>query len=216
VHQFLCLILRYVSLLRSESLVRGKLTEEASRHTSINTARRRKEKGAAGRARMFVRVACRARGAPQVSRLSVGAPVRLPQVSRRAAGTAAPGLPDSAEIAIDDFLKTDLRAARVVSAEPVAGADKLVRLELDCGPIIGKRTVLSGLVPQGEKEKTSARAEKVCEDVLGSMVVLVANLAPRKMRFGVSQGMVLAAVDTDGVPRVVRPHENVALGERIY
>ncbi len=87
---------------------------------------------------------------------------------------------DGDEIGIDDFLKTDLRVARVIAAEPVDGADKLLRLRLDVGD--HQRTVLSGI----SKAYDAA-------DLEGRLVVVVANLAPRKMRFGVSEGMVLAA-----------------------
>ena len=83
-------------------------------------------------------------------------------------------------ISIDDFAKIDLRVARVVAAEPVEGADKLLRLKLDTGD--GERQVLAGI-----KEAYAA------DDLVGRLVVVVANLAPRKMRFGVSEGMVLAA-----------------------
>jgi methionyl-tRNA synthetase len=88
--------------------------------------------------------------------------------------------PISPTITIDDFAKVDLRVARIVKAEAVAGADKLVRLELDLGG--ETRQVFAGI--------KSAYAP---EDLQGRLTVMVANLAPRKMRFGVSEGMVLAA-----------------------
>ena len=84
-------------------------------------------------------------------------------------------------ITIDDFLKVKLRAARIAKAAPVEGADKLLRLTLDVGAL-GERNVFAGI-------KSKYRPE----DLEGRMVVLVANLAPRKMKFGVSEGMVLAA-----------------------
>ena len=84
-------------------------------------------------------------------------------------------------ITIDDFLKVKLRAARIAKAAPVEGADKLLRLTLDVGEL-GERNVFAGI-------KSKYRPE----DLEGRMVVLVANLAPRKMKFGVSEGMVLAA-----------------------
>ena len=83
-------------------------------------------------------------------------------------------------IGIEDFAKVDLRIARVLAAEPVAGADKLLRLSLDLGG--DTRTVFAGI-------KAAYRAE----DLVGKLTVVVANLAPRTMRFGVSEGMVLAA-----------------------
>jgi len=84
------------------------------------------------------------------------------------------------ECTIDDFAKIDLRIAKVTKAEPVEGADKLLRLTLDVGGL--EKTVLAGI----------ATAYKP-EDLTGKLVVLLANLKPRKMRFGVSEGMILAA-----------------------
>ncbi len=99
-----------------------------------------------------------------------------------AAAEASPTQPeDDAIISIDDFTRVDLRVARVISAQHVDGADKLLELSLDVGAL-GKRTVFSGI-----------RSAYAPEDLDGRLVVLVANLAPRKMRFGVSEGMVLAA-----------------------
>ena len=85
------------------------------------------------------------------------------------------------QIDIDTFSQVDLRVARIDSAETVDGADRLLRLGLDVGPL-GSRTVFAGI--------RSAYDPAALE---GRLVVLVANLAPRKMRFGVSEGMVLAA-----------------------
>ena len=96
----------------------------------------------------------------------------------QAPGRAPPEL--APEIGIDDFNKIDLRVAKIVEAHHVDGADKLLRLELDLGG--ERRTVFSGI--------KSAYAP---EDLEGKYTVVVANLAPRKMRFGTSQGMVLAA-----------------------
>ena len=88
-------------------------------------------------------------------------------------------------ITIDDFAKIDLRIALIVNCEAVEGATKLLRLTLDAGE--GRtRNVLSGI----------ASAYKPA-DLIGKHTVLVANLAPRKMKFGVSEGMVLAASDGD-------------------
>ena len=87
-------------------------------------------------------------------------------------------------ISIDDFLKIDLRVASVINAEAVEGADKLLRVTLDDGT--GQRTVLAGI-------KSAYNAG----DLLGKQVVVVANLKPRKMRFGTSEGMILAAGEDD-------------------
>ena len=95
------------------------------------------------------------------------------------------GRPMTAEITIEDFARLDLRVARITRAEAVEGADKLLRLELDVGG--SARTVFAGI-------KSAYRAE----DLEGKLAVVVANLAPRKMKFGVSEGMVLAASGEDG------------------
>ncbi|MGB2818753.1 MAG: methionine--tRNA ligase subunit beta, partial [Burkholderiaceae bacterium] len=88
-------------------------------------------------------------------------------------------------ITIDDFAKIDLRIAKIVDASQVEGSDKLLKLTLDAGE--GRhRTVFSGI--------KSAYAP---QDLVGRLTVLVANLAPRKMKFGVSEGMVLAASHAD-------------------
>ncbi len=87
---------------------------------------------------------------------------------------------DDEFISIDDFMKVDLRIARIEKAEPVEGADKLLALTLDVGD--DKRQVFAGI-----------KAAYDPETLVGRHVVVVANLAPRKMRFGVSEGMVLAA-----------------------
>jgi methionyl-tRNA synthetase len=102
-----------------------------------------------------------------------------------AAPPAPGGEPLAAEIGIDDFTKVDLRIAKIVKAEHVEGSDKLLRLTLDVGE--GKtRNVFSGI-------KSAYKPEQL----EGKFTVMVANLAPRKMKFGVSEGMVLAASHAD-------------------
>ena len=89
------------------------------------------------------------------------------------------------EIKIDDFLKVDLRIAKIVNCELVEGSDKLLRLTLDAGE--GRlRNVFSGI-----------RSAYQPEELVGKLTVLVANLAPRKMKFGISEGMVMAASAAD-------------------
>ncbi|GAC1323595.1 MAG: methionine--tRNA ligase [Collimonas sp.] len=93
--------------------------------------------------------------------------------------------PLAAEIKIDDFVKVDLRIAKIVNCEHVDGSDKLLRLTLDVGE--GRlRNVFSGI-------KSSYQPE----ELIGKLTVMVANLAPRKMKFGISEGMVLAASAAD-------------------
>ncbi|HWR78004.1 MAG TPA: methionine--tRNA ligase, partial [Thiobacillus sp.] len=108
------------------------------------------------------------------------APVRHAEAQAHAAQPVA-GTPASDTISIDDFNKIDLRIARIAHAEHVEGADKLLRLTLDLGEL-GTRQVFAGI--------KSAYAP---EALVGRLTVMVANLAPRKMKFGMSEGMVLAA-----------------------
>ncbi len=99
--------------------------------------------------------------------------------------TTSPAQPTalgSAPISIDDFAKLDLRIGKVIACEPVEGSDKLLRFELDAGEL-GTRQIFSGI--------RAAYAEP--HNLIGRHVVFIANLAPRKMRFGVSEGMILSA-----------------------
>ena len=120
----------------------------------------------------------------------------------------APGGEPIAEVcSIDDFCKIDLRVARVVTCEEVEGSDKLLRLELDVGE--GRlRQVFSGI-----------KAWYKPEDLVGKLVVMIANLAPRKMRFGVSEGMVLAASSAlkknEGV-YLLEPFEGAEPGMKLH
>lgn len=105
-------------------------------------------------------------------------------------------------ITIDDFTKIDLRVARIVQADPVEGADKLLKLTLDIGS--EHRTVFAGI--------KSAYAP---EQLVGRLTVMVANLAPRKMRFGLSEGMVLAAGAGGMELFILSPDEGAEPGMRI-
>ncbi|MGB2102447.1 MAG: methionine--tRNA ligase, partial [Porticoccaceae bacterium] len=109
--------------------------------------------------------------------------------------------PIAEEITFDDFIKVDLRVARIIKAEAVEGADKLLALTLDLGG--ETRNVFSGI-------KSSYKAA----DLEGRLTVMVANLAPRKMRFGLSEGMVLAAGDKDGI-YLLSPDSGAVPGQRI-
>ncbi|MFA6229415.1 MAG: methionine--tRNA ligase [Rhodanobacter sp.] len=100
------------------------------------------------------------------------------------ASTAAAAANTPALISIDDFAKLDLRIGKVTVCELVEGSDKLLRFELDGGPL-GTRQIFSGI--------RAAYAEP--EKLVGRNVVFIANLAPRKMRFGLSEGMILSAGD---------------------
>ncbi|WP_405278762.1 methionine--tRNA ligase [Cobetia sp. Ld8] len=109
--------------------------------------------------------------------------------------------PIADEIDFDTFMKTDLRVAKIVKAEHVEKAAKLLKLTLDIGG--ETRTVFSGI--------KSAYAPEALE---GRLTVMVANLAPRKMRFGVSEGMVLAAGDDEGI-YLLEPHTGAKPGQRV-
>ena len=106
------------------------------------------------------------------------------------------------EIGIDEFRKIDLRVARVVAAETVEGADKLLRLTVDLGG--SQRQVLAGI-----------RTAYDPEDLKDKLVVLVANLAPRKMRFGTSEGMILAAGPGGEEIFVVSPDSGAVPGMQV-
>lgn len=114
---------------------------------------------------------------------------KLMEASRESL-TAAPAVPEvppfiAEEITIEDFAKTDLRVGKILAAHDVEGADKLLQLEVDLGREV--RTIFAGI-----KKSYSP------EQLVGRTVAVVANLKPRKMRFGTSHGMVLAGVGPDG------------------
>jgi methionyl-tRNA synthetase len=106
-------------------------------------------------------------------------------------------------ISIDDFMKVDLRVARIANAEHVEGAEKLLKLTLDIGEA-QPRTVFAGIKSAYDPEKLKGR-----------MTVMVANLAPRKMKFGLSEGMVLAASGEVPGLFVLSPDEGAQPGMRI-
>ncbi|MRJ40735.1 MULTISPECIES: methionine--tRNA ligase [Idiomarina] len=110
--------------------------------------------------------------------------------------------PISAEINYDDFAKVDLRIALIANAEHVEGADKLLKLTLDLGG--ETRQVFAGI--------KSAYAP---EQLIGQHTVMVANLAPRKMRFGLSEGMVLAAGPGGEELFILNPHAGAKPGMRV-
>ncbi|MGM0984051.1 MAG: methionine--tRNA ligase [Pseudomonadota bacterium] len=105
------------------------------------------------------------------------------------------------EISFDDFARVDLRIARIAQAEYVEKADKLLKLTLDLGG--ETRTVFAGI-----------RASYAPEALEGRLTVMVANLAPRKMRFGVSEGMVLAAGNDNGIT-LLSPDAGAEPGQRV-
>ncbi|MCK9285798.1 MAG: methionine--tRNA ligase [Rhodocyclaceae bacterium] len=113
---------------------------------------------------------------------------------------------EQTHISIDDFAKIDLRVARIANAEHVDGADKLLRLTLDLGSL-GTRQVFAGIKSAYDPAT-----------LVGRLTVMVANLAPRKMKFGLSEGMVLAASDDGGdVPGlfILSPDSGAAPGMKV-
>jgi methionyl-tRNA synthetase len=131
--------------------------------------------------------------APSQQAAAAAAPAPAAKPAKQAAPVAAaPALPMpegveelAPQISIDDFVKIDLRVAKIVNCEHVDGSDKLLRLTLDVGE--GRlRNVFSGIKSMYQPE-----------DLVGKLTVMVANLAPRKMKFGVSEGMVLAGSAKD-------------------
>ena len=113
--------------------------------------------------------------------------------------SAAPG---TSKITIDDFAKVELRVGQIKSAERIQGADKLLKLMVDIGDEV--RQVLAGIA-----------LGYAPEDLVGRKVVLVANLAPRKMRGLESNGMLLAASVADGKPVLCTFAEDIAVGAKV-
>jgi len=143
----------------------------------------------------------------RIDPIKVGAMVEDSKESLQAAaqtGVASPEIPAAIakEITIDDFAKIDLRVARIVNAGLVEGADKLLRLTLDIGN--ETRTVFAGI-----------RSAYEPADLEGRLTVMVANLKPRKMRFGTSEGMVLAAGSGGQDLFILYPDEGAKPGQRV-
>lgn len=105
-------------------------------------------------------------------------------------------------ISIEDFAKIDLRIAKIVNAEHVEGADKLLRLELDLGN--EKKQVFAGI-----------KSAYQPEDLIGKLTIMIANLEPRKMRFGVSEGMVLVASSGGKEMWLLSPDEGAIPGSKV-
>jgi methionyl-tRNA synthetase len=133
----------------------------------------------------------------------VGPAVEAPDEAAAAATAEPPAAPQEPQhIVIDDFAKVDLRVAQILVAERVPKADKLLRLEVDLG--YEKRQILAGIAQHYEPEK-----------LIGRKIVIVANLAPRKMRGLESNGMLLAASLEDGAPVLAGFLEEVPPGARL-
>jgi methionyl-tRNA synthetase len=125
------------------------------------------------------------------------APPSLPPKSRTPAAAADPGT-----ISIEEFKRIELRVARIANAEFIAGSDKLLKLTLDLGG--ANRTVFAGIKSSYEPAA-----------LIGRLTVVVANLAPRKMKFGTSEGMVLAASGESAGLYLLSPDSGATPGMRI-
>jgi methionyl-tRNA synthetase len=107
------------------------------------------------------------------------------------------------EITIEDFIKLDLRIAKIKKAESVEGADKLLKLELDLGAL-GSKTVFAGMKQAYDPD-----------NLVNKLVVCVNNLKHRKMRFGTSEGMILAAGDDELGIFIISPDEGAKPGMQV-
>jgi len=132
---------------------------------------------------------------PSVSTAAKAAPAK-----KSTASTEPEPLAD--EIVFDDFAKIDLRIAKIVNAEHVPEAKKLLKLTLDIG--VGEKQVFAGI-----------KSAYQPEDLIGKMTVMVANLQPRKMRFGMSEGMVLAAGPGGSDLFLLNPDDGATPGMRV-
>jgi methionyl-tRNA synthetase len=129
---------------------------------------------------------------------ATAAPAAIPAAAPASASAAAGKL-----ISIDDFLAVDLRIAKVLEADLIAGADKLLKLRLDVGEL-GERQIFAGI-----------RAAYDPKALVGRLIVVVANLEPRKMRFGTSEGMLLAAGPGGKEIFVLGPDSGAVPGMRV-
>lgn len=127
---------------------------------------------------------------------------KLLETKKKNAMETAPATPMKELITYDDFAKLDMRVVKVLAAEPMPKSKKLLKLTVDTG--LGQRTVLSGVAEHFKPE-----------DLIGKQVVMLINLAPRKMMGIDSEGMILMAEDKDGSLKLLQPHEGVAPGATI-
>lgn len=136
----------------------------------------------------------------QLKKLQAGLVSSTPQTNEKMEEKATASI--KAEIQFDDFAKIDLRTGIILSAQKVPKADKLLQLEIDLG--FEKRTILSGIALHFEPDV-----------IIGKQVVVVANLAPRKMRGIESNGMILMAEDEQGKLHFVQPENIISIGSKV-
>lgn len=140
--------------------------------------------------------------AAQVEKLNTRLAVAKAAMEAQAPSPAKPAAPAKAEIQYDDFAKLDLRVGTITAAEKVPKADKLLKLEVDLGS--EKRTIVSGIA-----------LHFAADSIVGKQVVVVTNLAPRKMRGIESNGMILMAEDSDGKLKFINPDGSSANGSSV-
>jgi methionyl-tRNA synthetase len=128
-----------------------------------------------------------------------------PPPATKTAGAAAEAVQPAppGPLSIEQFMRVDLRVARILEAELITGADKLLKLRLDVGEL-GERQIFAGI-----------RAAYEPKSLVGRLIVVVANLQPRKMRFGMSEGMMLAAGPGGADIFVLSPDTGAMPGMRV-
>ncbi len=177
-----------------------KATPVAPAKTSINQAKNKAEKKPMEETKPIPAIETAAAVPATASTEAAPAAVNAAPAENAA---VTPMVEEKQFITIDDFVKVDLRVAQILVAERIPKADKLLRLEVDLG--YEKRQILAGIAQYYEPEK-----------LIGRKIVIVANLAPRKMRGLESNGMLLAAsLPTDGAPVLAGFLEDVPLGARL-
>ncbi|MGA2205587.1 MAG: methionine--tRNA ligase [Terracidiphilus sp.] len=174
----------------------------ASAAPAIAAEKATEQKTPAAAARHAAPVAAKAPAAHASTPLAAPAQTSVPAVTQGTAESPAAAPQGPQHITIDDFAKVELRVAQILVAERVPKADKLLRLEVDLG--YEKRQILAGIAQHYEPEK-----------LIGRKIVIVANLAPRKMRGLESNGMLLAASLEGGAPVLAGFLEEVPLGARL-
>jgi|SRR3989344_6070528 len=109
------------------------------------------------------------------------------------------------QVSFDNWQKLDLRVGKILKVEDIEGADKLYKLEVDLGKEIGKRTLVAGIKKNYNKD-----------ELKGKKIVIIANLAPRKLKGIESKGMLLAAVNSDESKIIfIEPEKDIEAGSRI-
>jgi methionyl-tRNA synthetase len=143
----------------------------------------------------------------QIDALFEPSPAPAPPV--QATSATEPAAAETEHISIEDFARIDLRIARIVNAEAVNGADKLLKLTLDVGETNSDGSAKHRSVFAGIKSAYKP------EDLVGRLTPVVANLAPRKMKFGLSEGMVLAASGEGPGIYLLAPDSGATPGMRV-